>query len=357
MPTAIDCSSFCLLASLVARFPPSPKTACFARCNSAPILGGSDEVLPRHETEAPARTPVANTDETLGTALPSRQHLLRLSAQRLRRQDDRRRRPGLRARGVDEKFGPLSALRHAYYNAWDPATQGFIYNHANRGVPVETVVARRLSPRRPSAPPAGPSPLSHTLRAGPDSREHAEGAMDTQPGGGMFSAGRGPMRLTQSGQPLELIWPKIALSSDSTLHMVTTENPRGIAPNTPRRIFYSRGVPQWNGGQGVRINWQNVDGPRQFLGIGTSQTVSADIAASRTSQRVAIAWTQSRDNHSQYNNDVYLRISEDGGPELARGHQRHRLHRRRHAARLHRRQRALRRRRHAPRRLHHRLSE
>jgi hypothetical protein len=107
---------------------------------------------------------------------------------------------------------------------------------------------------------------------------------------------------------LELIWPTIAVDIQDRLHIVSTENPASGIPATPMRMYYCRGTYD-------PINFEIEYQQNQTL-IGWTETIAADIAASRYSDRVAIAYTGMRENLSggvnQYNNDIMLVVSEDG---------------------------------------------
>jgi subtilisin-like proprotein convertase family protein len=103
----------------------------------------------------------------------------------------------------------------------------------------------------------------------------------------------------------QLVWPKIAVGRDSVVHMVSTENA------IPYSFFYSRGIANWTS---RTVQWQDVGGG-EFVQMGSSGYVSADVCVSPVSDRVAIAWTDYRPgtNQNSYNQDVFYRISEDGG--------------------------------------------
>lgn len=115
---------------------------------------------------------------------------------------------------------------------------------------------------------------------------------------------------------LEIIWPKIDADEENTLHLISTENPQN-EPWIPYPIYYSRGIPEYDpDGFVIGINWD----PMSCGGFeiwDTLMTISPDIACSRHSLRCAAAWCHSMDdlsaNPSQYNNEIYMKVSEDGG--------------------------------------------
>ncbi|MBU1920126.1 glycoside hydrolase, partial [bacterium] len=200
-------------------------------------------------------------------------------------------------------------VRHVFYNLWVPSTGSFLFN-VEGGIQVDATV--RAANATQTTLPYGACFPAFNFQGIPVSEIYTGAAIDFLPQAGAF--------MTSSLIPLfetEILYPKIAASGDSTLHIVSTEND-AVNPGQPRRIFYSRGTPEYDEfGFGEDINWQNVAGAEQFLTIDTSMAVSADIAASRISQRVAIVWAKSRDdlteNPTDINNDIYLRISENGG--------------------------------------------
>jgi hypothetical protein len=109
---------------------------------------------------------------------------------------------------------------------------------------------------------------------------------------------------------LDILWPKISRDRQGRLHMVATSN------TTPLRVFYARGVPdyeQW----GISIDYETWSDNNQWLLMDTVTTLSANVVCSRTSDRVAVIYSRSRDdvnnNPTQVNNDLYVIYSEDGG--------------------------------------------
>lgn len=107
---------------------------------------------------------------------------------------------------------------------------------------------------------------------------------------------------------LEIIWPKIAVDIDHRIHMINTENPAGALAGAPQRIFYVGGDYD---PIGMEIVWDDSQRVIDWL-----TTISADIAASRSTERVAFVYCDIREtlggDSNQYNNDIYLVVSEDG---------------------------------------------
>jgi hypothetical protein len=105
-------------------------------------------------------------------------------------------------------------------------------------------------------------------------------------------------------------WPQLARGANGWLHMVTMH---GFSGWPPGAIYYSRAIAENDSvGRPCRIEWQS-DGNENYYRLLDSATVVAHtIAASRSSARVALGWIHPRDS-TQQDNDVYVRISEDGG--------------------------------------------
>jgi hypothetical protein len=107
------------------------------------------------------------------------------------------------------------------------------------------------------------------------------------------------------GQPYMMIEPHIAGDLNGRVHAVfedmTTESDSfGVWYSS---AIYDTITAQFEGTDAVRVGWQLL--------------ASHNVACSRRSLRVAIAWSDLRPdyegNYHQYNNDIFLMISEDGG--------------------------------------------
>ena len=200
--------------------------------------------------------------------------------------------------------------RHAYYNIWNPSTENFLYS-GDGGIQIDAS-QRGGYVSQTTSPEGYCFPAFQQATTGSD--EHTAASIDFLPQVGAFTT----VEPSYLGS-MEIVFPKIAMSGDSTLHVVSTENP--VAANTHRRIYYSQGIPQFDEfGFGESIDWQPVGfAGAEFLQIDTTMTIAADIAASKTSGRVAIVYSRSRDNYAYsptlINNDLYMVVSENGGQD------------------------------------------
>lgn len=206
-------------------------------------------------------------------------------------------------KGMDD----ISNQRYAYYNVWDPQTQMMMYPG---GVRIDSFIRSGFISLA-LTPGGWVFPAFHALMY--ESGPHTSAGMDWARQGGTFSVTQ-PAYVYEAGLPLAILWPKIAVDPDSVVHVVSTQN----LISGSGRIFYSRGVPWWDGtGHGGWINWQPVaTGGDEFLSLDTVRSVSPDIACSKISNRVAIAYTRLRPGAyvaTLLNSDLYLILSEDGG--------------------------------------------
>jgi len=135
----------------------------------------------------------------------------------------------------------------------------------------------------------------------------------------MGLAGSQPSWCYEEGAELEIMWPKVDADINGVVHLISTESPAGGEPQAPMRIYYSRGVPVFDpDGFPIDIQWRMMScgGFELFDSV---MVISPDIACSRHSERCAIAWCYSMDDLSDpdartpINNEIHLRISEDGG--------------------------------------------
>jgi len=209
--------------------------------------------------------------------------------------------------------------RRVFYNVWAPDSRTFAFPATGAPIGVVVDAAQRAGYTCLALLPNGwVFPAFHEIRPDDPNAPHASAAMDLTPTWGIFYATR-PAFLYENGQSMELIWPKIAVGRDSTIHMVSSESPRDTTQGW-QRIYYSRGHPTWDStGMGVEIVWEPVDGTNQFLEIDSVMVIAPVVTASQRSDRVAIAWARPRiasllDTHRvQGNNDIDLMVSEDGG--------------------------------------------
>jgi subtilisin-like proprotein convertase family protein len=218
----------------------------------------------------------------------------------------------------------LSGPRHVYYQLWDPGTSAMTFPSAANPAGIQADNTTRAGFTSLGGHPSGwVYPAYHETRTGvgPAGSSHAAAGFDFAPYMGAFSSSY-PNLITVDGTVLNLLWPKAAIGSDTMCHMLSTESPPSLGQpgyHTWQRLYYSRAVPEFEiGGTMMGLHWQAVaPGNAHYMLIDTVTTVSADIAASRFSGRVAMAYTKpiehNPDSVTQYNNDVFVRISENGG--------------------------------------------
>lgn len=192
--------------------------------------------------------------------------------------------------------------RHVYYNL-DSLGLGWI--GGNVGIPVESTTRGGYTCLSITSD-GYPYPTFHAVTDLTNPDAEATIARDLFYYTGLFDYWQPPFVYAPSR--LEVIWPKSAIDINGRIHMVNTENPASGVAGDPQRIYYINGVYEnfevtFNGQQQM-IDWVEV--------------IAADIAASRTSSRVALVYNDIKydiippHDTTQYNNDVYLVISEDG---------------------------------------------
>lgn len=203
-----------------------------------------------------------------------------------------------------------SSERHVYYNVWDPGTQSFTINNGQADGSTRAGYVTGVSLDNGFFFPGFHEELTTGGTA------HSASSIDLIARAGAYTAFE-PGYLEENGAEMEIIWPKIAEDRHGKLHMVSTENPASGAAGDPQRIYYSRGEPQFDGDFGSEIVWEGVNGTTELLELDTVMVISPDVACSRISDRVVIAWSKSRDdlndNPTQYNNDIVYIVSENGG--------------------------------------------
>ncbi|MBU1937028.1 T9SS type A sorting domain-containing protein [bacterium] len=200
--------------------------------------------------------------------------------------------------------------RYVYYNVWDPAIEDFLYD----SIGVRIDASQRAGYVSQTTNSDGFCfPAFHEITVG--DIFHSAASIDYASYADAFTTVE-PAWCYEGGQALELDWPKIDMDINGNLHMMSTENPLSGDAGEPQRIYYSRGVPEFDGGFGVDINWDAMScGGYEVWD--TVMTISVVVACSRHSERCAVAWSHSMEDLSddpiQQNNNIYLRISEDGG--------------------------------------------
>lgn len=198
---------------------------------------------------------------------------------------------------------PNPSTRHIRYNVWNPTTELMQFSG---GVQVDGSARAGFTTLGVTADGFA-IPAFHQF--GPPVNPQLTGAVDFMPRTGAFIASTPPY-LIENEAEINCIWPKIALDNNNTMHVVSVFSAIGD-------FYYSRGIPVISGNVASGINWDffppnNV----QFVHIDSTTTVSPDIAASMTSQRIAIAYANLRPgafNADSRNNDLFLIISDDAG--------------------------------------------
>ncbi|MBU1937612.1 hypothetical protein KKG05_09455, partial [bacterium] len=220
--------------------------------------------------------------------------------------------------GVDD-FGMISMVwmnglnaqqnpRYVYYNVWDPSAGDFMYG--NIGIRIDASVrAGYIS--QTTTNEGFCFPAFHQQTTG--DQFHACSAIDYCAYCEAFTVVEpawcyGP-------NDIEINWPKIDMDINGVLHMVSTEFVEDAGAT--QRVYYSRGVPEYDlDGFGLDIQW-NALSCGGYDEIETVMVIAGDVACSRHSDRVAIAWCHTmddlQDDPSQINNELYLIVSEDGG--------------------------------------------
>jgi len=208
-------------------------------------------------------------------------------------------------------FYPDPAMfRCVFYNVWDPTPENFIYDSI--GIRIDASARAGYICQTTNAD-GFCFPAFHQMAS--NGRIHAAAAGDYAPYSDAFTSWE-PGWCYDGGTDLQLVWPKIDQDINGVLHMISTESVQEAG--TPERIYYSRGIPEFDEyGYFLDIDWDPMS-CGGFELFDTIMTISPDVACSRHSERVAVAWCHSMDDlnsewRSQYNNEIYLRISEDGG--------------------------------------------
>jgi len=115
---------------------------------------------------------------------------------------------------------------------------------------------------------------------------------------------------------ISMIWPKGAAGLDNTVHMLATESPPAGGAQDWQRVGYWRGTPA--------NSYEVWDFNDPCINVDTAGTISSNVAASVTSNRVAMAWFHNRIGADQgpwadfgglwqRNNDIRYIISDENG--------------------------------------------
>ncbi len=115
----------------------------------------------------------------------------------------------------------------------------------------------------------------------------------------------------------QFIWPHVAMGPNNIVHVIVTEQREGNTDEQYQLYYRAQYEPATNSFTNLNPN----DG-EPIVMTTHGMNISSDIAVSSDGQRVAFAQTFSRDyliwdmgpdEAGQFNNDVYLFVSEDGG--------------------------------------------
>ncbi len=195
--------------------------------------------------------------------------------------------------------------RYVYYNVWDPTTGDFIYDTVGIRIDAST---RAGYITQVTTADGFCFPAFHQMT---NYIYHAASAIDYCAYCEAFTTIE-PSWCYNGEAEREVIWPKIDMDINGTLHLMSREN-TAFGP-WPSRLYYSRGTPFFDGaGHGLDIDWDEM-GCGGFELIDTVIINAHNVGCSRHSERCVIAWCHALDDiHSQYDNDLYMRVSEDGG--------------------------------------------
>ncbi|MDK9701021.1 MAG: hypothetical protein OEM52_12810, partial [bacterium] len=133
---------------------------------------------------------------------------------------------------------------------------------------------------------------------------------DIEPAVGCFISDSPLPLLSENGSTIQTNWPKIAIGRNGAVHLVTTEG--GATSIAGMQQWYHRGMYD---PLNATITW----GQPQLL-PGRTMNVAGEVAASRISNRAAVAWMRPVDmdrnpppaEFSPYNNNVVCAISQNG---------------------------------------------
>jgi hypothetical protein len=187
-----------------------------------------------------------------------------------------------------------SGQRHIYYNVWDPTAQDFML-----GGGVQVDAATRAGFCNLVVDPAGWGyPVFHQVTV---TDAHTAAAIDFIPRQGAFTTSQVPL----FGN-LIVIWPHAAIDVDGNLQTVSTPNP------APYNTYYAKGHPTFDPNPPDSFG-SNIEWPNGFVQMEPQSFITCDIAASWHTQKVAIAYLDNHGGSAEIWNDVYLKISDDGG--------------------------------------------
>jgi len=183
---------------------------------------------------------------------------------------------------------PLGS-RYVYYNVWDPESWSFIYDTVGIRVDASTRAGFVTAAVKDDG---FCFPAFHQILT---EDGHSAAAIDYIVYIDAFTT----VEIPYLGE-MEIIFPHIAIDTSGHLHTVNTDY-------GSYRVYYADGEPIFDAsGFGIDIEWS------EFQLVDTSNFMGPDIAASRHSQRVAIAYLATKAGDLGGLN-VYLQVSEDAG--------------------------------------------
>jgi hypothetical protein len=191
-------------------------------------------------------------------------------------------------------FDPSYTQRYVYYNVWDSYGQEFLYG----GIGIRIDASTRAGFVTAVANDLGFCfPTFHQIPSA--TAAHSAGAIDYAAYADAFTTSEIPY-LYEGGDAREIIFPHVAMDIHGDLHTANYDYGDG-------RMFYAKGTPIFDQeGYGVDIDWGD------FRLVDTLNFMTQDMAASRHSDRVAMAWIADKEGDLGGNN-LYLVVSEDAG--------------------------------------------
>jgi len=202
-------------------------------------------------------------------------------------------------------YADPALTRLVYYNVWNPDVQDFVFD--STGIRIDLSQRAGYICQATNAQGFCAAAFHQIF---PGNNAHAAVAFNYAPYTDAFTTTE-PDWCYEGESDLPIMFPKIAMGTNGVLHLISTEMP--MEAENPMRLYYSRGVPYFDSDSfWVNIQWDTLS-CGGFELWDTVTVISADIACSRHSARVAAAWCHPMDDLFTGNNDIYLRVSEDGG--------------------------------------------
>ncbi|MDK9699758.1 MAG: T9SS type A sorting domain-containing protein [bacterium] len=203
-------------------------------------------------------------------------------------------------RGIDS----LAASRQVFYNAFDPATSTYMFGANGQQVPPQTITRSGFTSM---ALYGGiPFPAFHESNSRAGTLTTSNVYHDIEAGVGAFISDN-PTSLVTG---VEAIWPRVAISRNGAVHVVSCESTPAAAD--PQRQWYHRGIYD---PLNTTITWT-----APVLLPGTTENIAADVAGSRLSNKAAVAWMRPMGldqvpppaTNVQVSNNVVYAESQDG---------------------------------------------